>query len=42
MPPAIDAARDSWQQALDILDHPRLAAHAGLGAGYPEPDELRA
>ena len=42
MPPAIDAARDSWQQALDILDHLHLAAHAGWGAGCPDPDELRA
>src|SRR5260370_2966050 len=43
MPPAISMRpRDSWQQALDILDHLRLAAHAGWGAGYPDPDELRA
>jgi tetratricopeptide (TPR) repeat protein len=38
----LDAARDAWQGALDILDHLGLATHAGLGAGYPDPDELRA
>ena len=27
---------------LHILDHLGLATQAGLGAGYPDPDELRA
>ena len=37
----LDAARDAWQEALDILDHLGVALGAGLSAGYPDPDELR-
>jgi tetratricopeptide (TPR) repeat protein len=38
----LDAARDAWQEALGILDHLGVALRAGLGAGYPDADELRA
>jgi len=38
----LEAARDAWQEALDILDHLDSGLRAGLGAGYPHPDELRA
>ena len=34
----LDAARDAWQEALDILDRLGLGPRAGLGAGYPDPE----
>ena len=37
----LEAARDAWQEALDILDRLGLGPRAGLGAAYPAPDELR-
>src|SRR5206468_1689199 len=35
-----DAARDAWQQALELLDHLGLVPGVG-GAGFPDADELR-
>ena len=35
------AARSAWQQALDILGQLDAALGVGLGAGYPDADEIR-
>lgn len=36
------AARDTWEQALDTLDQLNLAPGIGLGAGYPDANQIRA
>jgi hypothetical protein len=36
-----DAARDAWQQAVNILDQLGIV-RAGTGPGYPDADEIRA
>lgn len=38
----LNAARHAWQQALKILDKLDPALSAGLGAGYPDTNQIRA